>query len=220
VFFDEAKIAYEYELEGFALPSGAAYLSDFYLPAFALHVEVKPSNHIPPTDLKKMFEFALEGDHHVLLIVGTPTQEQMLLIDRRHDPRVDEIEADVGSTVSVEDVVAIIFERLCDRLSVAFESTPLGRKQEEWELVYREVPPYPLIGHALTKAREARFEFGEVARMTPNPAIDRSTCKRRSPAALRAPAPGHCNRRLAGGVRLSTACSTRRGTDTSSYVFV
>ena len=42
VFFDQAEIAYEYELEGFKLPSGAAYLPDFFLPAFGLHVEVKP----------------------------------------------------------------------------------------------------------------------------------------------------------------------------------
>ena len=40
VFFDNAEIRYEYEPQGYAL-NGKAYLPDFYLPDFDLHVEVK-----------------------------------------------------------------------------------------------------------------------------------------------------------------------------------
>lgn len=43
VFFDAADIKYEYEPEGFKLPSGG-YLPDFYLPELQVYVEIKPFN--------------------------------------------------------------------------------------------------------------------------------------------------------------------------------
>lgn len=45
VFFDEARIHYEYEPEGFDLKNGESYLPDFYLPDFELYVEIKPFDH-------------------------------------------------------------------------------------------------------------------------------------------------------------------------------
>lgn len=41
VFFDTAKIRYEYEPEGYETEDGERYLPDFYLPDFDLYVEVK-----------------------------------------------------------------------------------------------------------------------------------------------------------------------------------
>ena len=41
VFFDTAKIRYEYEPEGYETEEGQRYLPDFYLPDFDLYVEVK-----------------------------------------------------------------------------------------------------------------------------------------------------------------------------------
>lgn len=41
VFFDAAKIRYEYEPEGYETEDGKRYLPDFYLPDFDLYVEVK-----------------------------------------------------------------------------------------------------------------------------------------------------------------------------------
>jgi hypothetical protein len=41
VFFDTAKIRYEYEPEGYETEEGGKYLPDFYLPDFDLYVEVK-----------------------------------------------------------------------------------------------------------------------------------------------------------------------------------
>src|SRR3989337_2306140 len=75
VFFDELRLQYEYELEGCSLPSGAAYLPDFFLPSLGVHVEIKPTEKLNYSDLKKMVEFALEGDHRLVLIAGSPTQE-------------------------------------------------------------------------------------------------------------------------------------------------
>ena len=41
MFFDAAKIRYEYEPEGYETEDGGRYLPDFYLPDFDLYVEVK-----------------------------------------------------------------------------------------------------------------------------------------------------------------------------------
>lgn len=41
VFFDVAQIRWDYEVEGYTLPSGARYLPDFYLPSCGTWIEVK-----------------------------------------------------------------------------------------------------------------------------------------------------------------------------------
>ena len=43
VFFDAARIEYEYEPEGYTLSDGTNYLPDFWLPQFEIFVEIKPS---------------------------------------------------------------------------------------------------------------------------------------------------------------------------------
>lgn len=42
VFFDQLKIRWLFEPEGFELPSGARYLPDFYLPDLKIWAEIKP----------------------------------------------------------------------------------------------------------------------------------------------------------------------------------
>src|SRR5206468_3004420 len=110
----------------------------FYLPAFELFVEVKPSDRLPLADLKKVIEFAMQGDHPTLLIMGTPTKELMFLLDRRHDPVIDEIEAELEDSATEDDVLAIAFESLRDYSAVTFGSTPFVRG---WQLIYRTPTP-------------------------------------------------------------------------------
>jgi hypothetical protein len=43
VFFDTLGVRWEYEAQGYELPSGARYLPDFWLPEIQLHAEVKGS---------------------------------------------------------------------------------------------------------------------------------------------------------------------------------
>lgn len=158
VFFSTAQISYEYELEGFTMPSGTAYLPDFYLPEFDVYVEIKPSQRIPLLELKKLQEFAIEGDNNLLLIVGTPTQEDMLLI--KDTWNLDEIEADFGIEGGDEDIVDFFLNWLKEHNTVTFGRTPLS-EVEGWQLVYRNGGKYPLINQALSQAKEARFEHGE-----------------------------------------------------------
>ena len=160
VFFDTLGVKYEYELEGFSLPSGVAYLPDFFLPDLQVFVEVKPTEQIPYVDLKKMIEFALEGDHQLLLIVGSPTQEQAYVINRRTCSSIEEYEADFEGQATEEQMVEAVFESLRDWSQVQFGVTPLSRR---WDLIYKTLPPYEdhALQEALLKAKQARFEHGE-----------------------------------------------------------
>jgi hypothetical protein len=72
VFLDHARITWQYEPQGFRLPSGARYLPDFRLPDLRLYLEIKGAE---PTekDMSKVREFAVEAKAHgylVLLLVG------------------------------------------------------------------------------------------------------------------------------------------------------
>jgi hypothetical protein len=160
VFFDQLGVQYEYELEGFSLPSGAAYLPDFFLPALGVHVEVKPTERIRSADLRKMVEFALEGDHRLLLIAGSPSQEAMYLIDRCTCGPIEEIEGDYEEPLPEEELVSVFFELLRDWGSVQFSVTPTSHA---WTLLYKNLPPRDdhVLQEALLKAKGARFEFGE-----------------------------------------------------------
>ncbi|HXG11593.1 MAG TPA: hypothetical protein VNK04_17695 [Gemmataceae bacterium] len=160
VFFDGLRLKYEYELEGYRLPSGAGYLPDFVLPDLAVYVEVKPNRSIPYADLKKIVEFALGWDKNVLLIIGTPTQEEMFLINRCTCRPLEEYEWEYEIKPDEADIVSDFLSDLSDWASVAFGSVPLSRG---WCLVYRSLPPTDevTLKEALLKAKQARFEFGE-----------------------------------------------------------
>jgi hypothetical protein len=62
-------IKYEYEHEGFVLPSGERYLPDFYLPTLKCILEIKPSLD---ADLSKPRELAIHSDEKVFIGTGAP----------------------------------------------------------------------------------------------------------------------------------------------------
>jgi hypothetical protein len=160
VFFDVLGIPFEYELEGYSLPSGAAYLPDFLLPTLHAYVEVKPTEKLALSDLKKIVEFALAGDHQLLLIVGSPTQETMYLIDRRTCGSVEEIEGDFEEPLPDDEVVEIFFDSLRDFGAVHIGVTP---QSNDWTLLFKQLPPSDesKLQQALLRAKQSRFEFGE-----------------------------------------------------------
>lgn len=80
VFFDAAKIKYEYEPEGFELPDGTKYLPDFYLPWFNCYVEIKPNSE---TEIEKATAIAkkISTEKALLLCVGLPSDDNITLYD-------------------------------------------------------------------------------------------------------------------------------------------
>jgi hypothetical protein len=72
VFLDHLSITWEYEPQGFQLPSGARYLPDFRLPELKLFLEIKGAQPTP-ADLDKVREFAVDAKAHgfvTLMLVG------------------------------------------------------------------------------------------------------------------------------------------------------
>lgn len=70
VAFTSNRIEWEYELEGFALPSGA-YLPDFWLPQVRMWAEVK-ADQFSLIELHKAHDLANATGFPVLLLAGQP----------------------------------------------------------------------------------------------------------------------------------------------------
>lgn len=157
VFFDEMNIKYEYELEGYKLPSGAGYLPDFFLPELELFVEVKPTTNIPIRELRKLVEFAQADDNKLLLIVGTPTNEEMFIVDRRSAP-LDEL--DSSESFSDDELATMFVDALTEWGNVSFGISPFST---HWTISYKTLPPptQQTVRAALLAAKQSRFEHGE-----------------------------------------------------------
>lgn len=69
VFFDSLGIRWQYELEGYRLPSGN-YLPDFYLPDWGAWAEVKPT--LASFNFGQARELAAGTKRDVLALVGEP----------------------------------------------------------------------------------------------------------------------------------------------------
>jgi hypothetical protein len=70
VFFDHLGIEWQYEPQGYELPSGERYLPDFRLPAHDLWVEVKGSEDELRTDAARYAEAAMLLAGNGLMILG------------------------------------------------------------------------------------------------------------------------------------------------------
>lgn len=78
VFFDEAKIRYEYEPEGFKLQNGLCYLPDFYLPDENMYVEVKPPRVGAWKEINKVTKFIGNGIDTLLVLSNIPDNSDFI----------------------------------------------------------------------------------------------------------------------------------------------
>lgn len=86
LFFEVLGIKWDYEVQGFELPSGAYYLPDFYLPEVGLHAEVKPTLPTSGEDYLKIQDFVLaKPENAILLLDGRPDFRLYQLIQRVED---------------------------------------------------------------------------------------------------------------------------------------
>lgn len=77
VFFDEAGIKYQYELEGFELDNGQWYLPDFWLPGIEIWVEIKRWTEFNPSDFVMDIINKLDGfKEDIICIFGEPHIEK------------------------------------------------------------------------------------------------------------------------------------------------
>ena len=160
VFFDEMKIEYEYELEGYKLPSGLCYLPDFRLPELGVFVEVKPSfEAITDDDIKKMLMFSSEKSIQLLLIVGTPTKQKMSIMN--NGDYAEELEYIHEN---------LIGENLNEKFKIYLEDNAVNIKIDSISRKYVLIDDAESTGGHLAKrrfdkallmAKQARFEFGK-----------------------------------------------------------
>lgn len=80
VYFDAMKFAWEYEKEGFSLPSGQ-YLPDFWLPQVKMWAEVKPFA-LSDVEYAKCSELVAATGHECLMLIGPPANKPYSAIDR------------------------------------------------------------------------------------------------------------------------------------------
>jgi hypothetical protein len=163
VFFDALGLRWEYEKEGFELPSGERYLPDFWIPGLTQagsFVEIKPRG-TDRDDLSRAFDLGamvLEG-------LPWPNEYRIWSMHLLHDVGCEMFWAQFGRC------------RRCDNLYLAY-----GFNGEHWINGYRRITARftncrvcfgdtdrePLLGldtgvlgEAYRAARGARFEFGE-----------------------------------------------------------
>lgn len=145
VFLDAVKVPWEYEKEGFSLPSGA-YLPDFWIsnpmpewPYAGYWLEIKPSN-VSAADLaaaqQKMAELTESTKHTSHILCGTPEDCKAYFYNFYQQKWI--LDNDIEYPVGHRDPVL-------------------------FHLVYsmtHELPVVP-IEQAIAAAMSARFEYGE-----------------------------------------------------------
>jgi len=153
VFFTEMNMPWQYEAEGYELPSGR-YLPDFWIPFDdglqgygpwhkqpGYFIEIKGS---PPSERELRFcrELTAATDHHTWLFQGDPG-DHVLWRFMNHPKRGYR---EYGPRSGWEDL-----DGLC---------VPYPTISYEFSTIHWEFAPWLLIP-AITAARSARFEYGE-----------------------------------------------------------
>lgn len=82
-FFDAERIKWDYECEGFELPSGR-YLPDFWLPEWNSFVEVKPFPLVG-RDLARAIDLVKLSKRHLIQCDGTPDTTNYWMLEYRED---------------------------------------------------------------------------------------------------------------------------------------
>lgn len=165
VFFDALGMRWEYEPEGFELPSGARYLPDFWLPDNRKWVEVKGNHAGAGESLQRALEFAghwLDPQHEE---DGPKTPLRPLRVLGNIPKRV----ADAGTL----ECLGPIGRQLPDWLPAGQEvhyvalddgtiiEGPPGHVVLWWIPVYWLLAGRDAVIDAANRARSARFEHGE-----------------------------------------------------------
>lgn len=169
VFFDELRLPWEYELEGFEVGDGIHYLPDFFLPDYDLFVEIKPSlSLLSKPDWDKLARFI--SHHNMLLVAGTPGTEQMFLFPADEDTSdywQELLNGDFQDSLSW----ARTFIELHPGNVVALAPNALRMQRRAgdegampvWGFIYTAwlYQGHHAINGAIVAAKSARFEFGE-----------------------------------------------------------
>lgn len=142
VFFDAMGFQWEYEPEGFVLPSGKRYLPDFKV-GYAW-VEVKPDGH---TDTSTLREFS-QGGEMIILLDGPPAARWYQYFD--------------GACDITDGGAGLVFVPAPGKYAPFYYSWGSGWAGREKPFDELPWPDYERdVRYAIHAARGARFEHGE-----------------------------------------------------------
>lgn len=154
VYFDELRVDWEYEKEGFELPSGR-YLPDFYFPWMSVWAEVKPDRELTREENIKLYEFSTQPGVRMILLSGPPELQSYPVLTASWEKR-----ADGRRKLGDMRCVLSMCGGSCFSWPQFFFYRPDGRQpdrgayQQVWEEDFSDVED------AVLAARSARFEFG------------------------------------------------------------
>lgn len=160
VAFTEARIAWQYEPEGFDLDNAGFYLPDFWLPQVSMWAEVKPDR---PTDqeLLKAHWLARQSGHPCLLLIGPPAAHAYWAIE--DDMRWITVNINDGTSEGV-DVAAMDYCPFEDSNYHLDEGRFYGCCGLSPDCFPMPFDPNFGSHPAVDAARSARFEHGESPR--------------------------------------------------------
>lgn len=177
VFFDEAGIKYEYEPEGFVLDNGILYLPDFYLPWFHAYVEIKPVGYNGRKEaMQKLEHLFCKNEVVCLYCEGDPFECNMMIYCNdltessggcswweaefcegamfSVDPKSENV--DYGYSKHGICILVSTSEKQKDRTFLDSSYHECCLEQRCKMVGYRS-----MLKEYKTKARQARFEYGE-----------------------------------------------------------
>lgn len=163
VCLDKLGISWEYEPEGFDL-EGAKYIPDFYLPGLGVYFEVKPPEGMSEDATNKAYQL-VRTTHKTLVFSGDPFA--ISNESNRHSPMWRFFYLDYKDFQGVRNLDDTYFGECsaCGEIQLCgrdfWDSTGRSIASVNCEC-YKDIDIWTdSIEAAYSKARKARFEFGE-----------------------------------------------------------
>lgn len=150
-FWDELGIAWEYEKEGYDLGEAGWYLPDFWLPEYAIWVEVKPTE---PTskELLKLRALVQAAERGAVCGIGLPARDVVAM--RPRAPGMEWTDARGHLLHGMDGSLFVGYPRSPEECMLQF-----GPVEELWPHGYVGCVTSP--EYAIEAALSARFEHGE-----------------------------------------------------------
>jgi hypothetical protein len=165
IFFDKARIKYEYELEGFELRDCGYYLPDFWLPKFKCWVEIKPE--YDENDTQKVMRCFADTVAPIILFRGTPSLNWngIIYCNDLTDSSGGSYEARIGFTFCHICKVTTLSFSDDDKRFLSSGRELLDAGWAEWKTYcdpeHREAHTIGELADAIEASRAARFEYNE-----------------------------------------------------------
>lgn len=156
VFFKEIGLVFQYELEGFKLPSGKQYLPDFYLPSLDLWVEIKPNKEaVTDYDLNRYYEFI--DSYNFLLIIGVPTEESVYYLTWLKYLNINEFNQLKLNNMTIENLAHNYPEIICKLMKKPI----IYLEDDNLQLSLHDESDSTWLEYSKQVAKRYRFEFNK-----------------------------------------------------------